>query len=326
MTRIGGTAPVPVSGIEAHFSQLAQTLSTSLRFLNLAGLAVNPSNGDDQPVDPSLLNDISTALSQIDVLSCGFNGILTQLRGGVPGDGSSTPASGMTPTPFFAIRAGFLRLVRLRLVDGFGQFADLCGSSATSPAQGYLVSATMSVANQPSLLAQPPRFTPPTRAWFRYMSADQPGVEADYQTSPLCGFLLPNHLDGSLEFFNADGSGAGGLQPNDQGLVSWQGAPGLPATAGQDPTVALSNSYAAELVNALIDWGIADITQSRESALSALLRCCAASIRRCGAWTRSVTRATSIWRCSWVIRSALCEACCGWMWLILSSRPMARSP
>jgi hypothetical protein len=104
------------------------------------------------------------------------------------------------------------------------------------------------------------------------MSADQPGVEADYETSPVCGFLMPNHLDGSLEFFNADGSGAGTLQPNDQGLVAWQGAPGLPSTAGQDPAPALSNSYAAQLASSLIDWGVADASQSREPALAALLR------------------------------------------------------
>jgi hypothetical protein len=156
------------------------------------------------------------------------------LRSGIPADGTSKAPNDVTPSPFLAIPAGFLRLVRLRLVDGFGQFIDLCGSDATDPAQGYLVSEPMSMLTQPTLLALPPRFTAPTRAWFWFMSASQLGVEADYQTSPLCGFLMPNHLDGALEFFNADGSGAGALMPDQQGQVQWQGAPGLRSTVGQD--------------------------------------------------------------------------------------------
>jgi len=176
------------------------------------------------------------------------------------------------PTPFFALRAGFLRLVRLRLVDGFGQFIDLCGSDASHPAQGYLVSQALSVPGQPGVLSLPPRFTAPTRAWFRFMSADTPGQEANYQTSPVCAFLQPNHLDGSLEFFNADGSPAGSLQPLADGTVTWQDAPGLATTAGQDPAGTLTSSYAVQLAQGLINWGIADATQAREPAWSALLR------------------------------------------------------
>ena len=69
-----------------------------MRFLTSAGSAA--AGGSDQSVDPSLLNDIGTALSQMDILSCGLNGVLTQLRGGVPGDGTSTApeASGRRPS------------------------------------------------------------------------------------------------------------------------------------------------------------------------------------------------------------------------------------
>jgi hypothetical protein len=54
--------------------------------------------------------------------------------------------------------------------------------------------------------------------------------------------------------------------------VVWQGAPGLPSTAGQDPAATLSNSYAADLAGALIDWGVVDAGQPGEPALLALLR------------------------------------------------------
>jgi hypothetical protein len=273
VTRIAGAGPVPTKGYEAYFSALAETLNTSLLKLTIKA----PTLGEGQPgdtgsTDPALLNDIASALTQMDVLSCGLDGLLTQLRGGIPADGTSTAHGEVAPTPFFALRNGFVRLVRLRMVDGFGQFVDLCGSDEKHAAEGYLVSDPMSVPNQPTLLAQPPRFTAPARAWFRYMSATQPGVEADYQTSPVCGFLMPNHLDGSLEFFNADGSGAGALQPDEQGQVSWQAAPGLSTTAGQDPATTVANTHLAQLAASLIDWGVADATQTTEPALAALLR------------------------------------------------------
>jgi hypothetical protein len=223
--------------------------------------------------EQSQLGDISTALSQMDVLSCGLDGLLTQLRGGILPDTISTPHGGSLPTPFFALRGGVMRLVRLRLVDGFGQYVDLCGSDTTHAAQGYLVSGPMTVPSQAGLAALPPRFTAPTRAWFRWMAADAPSVEADYQTGPVCAYLMPNHLDGSLEFFNADGSGAGTLLPLDDGRVIWQDAPGNVTSAGHSPSPSLKNAYAVELAQGLIDWGLADAGQTREPSLSALLRC-----------------------------------------------------
>jgi hypothetical protein len=268
---IGGTDPVhvPAKGHlarEAFYSPLAQTLVTQFQAMRL-GPAPGP--GQDQTAP---LAGIASALAQMDVLSCGLDGLLTQLRGGIPADGTSAGPGGTVPGPFFALRSGFLRLVRLRLVDGFGQFIDLCGSDASHAAQGYLVSQALSIPGQPGVLGLPPRFTAPTRAWFRFMSADTPGQEADYQTSPVCAFLLPNHLDGSLEFFNADGSPVGLLQPLDDGTVTWQQAPGLPTAAGQDPAGPLTSPYAVQLAQGLIDWGIADAGQTREPAWSALLR------------------------------------------------------
>jgi hypothetical protein len=275
-SRVAGTGGVPVpvtaGGLrqrEAFYSPEAQQLLAQFQGMQVA----TPSgSGGSDGASPGELSDIATALAQMDVLSCGLDSLLTQLRGGVPADGTSTAPGGVVPSPFFAVRAGFLRFVRLRLVDGFGQFIDLCGSSATTAAQGYIVSGPLTVQGQPDVAGLPPRFTAPTRGWFRFMSADTPGKEADYQTSPVCGFVLPNHLDSSLEFFNADGSGAGSLQPLPSGQVAWQDAPGNSTGAGQDPGTALNSTYTAQLARSLIDWGVADAGQDREAAFRALLR------------------------------------------------------
>jgi hypothetical protein len=279
-SRIGGTGgvPAPAGGLlvrEAFYSGQAQALLATFQSLQITSRPGQPGgsgpSGTGAP-GPGELDDIATALAQMDVLSCGLDGLLTQLRGGVPADGTSAAPGGSLPSPFFALRAGFLRFARLRLVDGFGQFIDLCGSDADHSAHDYVVSGPLTVDGQAGVMGLPPRFSAPTRGWFRFMSADTPGQEADYQTSPVCGFLLPNHLDGSLEFFGPDGSAAGGLQPQPDGQVGWQDAPGSPTGAGQDPGAALGNSSVAELARSLIDWGIADAGQDREAALAGLLR------------------------------------------------------
>jgi len=274
---VAGAGPVPVGAREAAYSKLSQTLLLSFQTMRMkaapAAVVTNATAGAGEDVTRGELDDIASALATMDVLSCGLDGLQTQMRGGVPGDGTSTPPQGATPSPFVALRAGFLRIVRLRLVDGFGQFLDLCGSSATQPANGYLVSGPLTVPGDAGVVGLPPRFTAPARAWLRFLSASDDGTEADYRTSPICAFVLPNHLDASLEFFNADGSGAGTLQAEPDGTVTWQDAPGRPTLAGQTPDDALTNAHAIAFARSLIDWGVADASEAtREQALHALLR------------------------------------------------------
>jgi hypothetical protein len=190
----------------------------------------------------------------------------------VEGDGSVTGPVATVPTPFFALRGGFLRVSRLRLVDGYGQYVDLCGSSATEEAQNVLVAESLGVAEAPGIAALPPRFTAATRLTLRFVDAGDDTREADATTSPVCGFLMPNHLDGSLELFDPAGTTAGTLQPRDDQRVTWQKAPGSPTWAGADPADTVGNAHLASLARALVDWGLADADQAREPALRALLR------------------------------------------------------
>jgi hypothetical protein len=277
---IGGTGAVPLVR-EAFYSELSQTITKEFASLTLSQTPGAAAGTDTSGVDRSLLGDLATELDQVDILSCGLDDLLTKLRSGIAPDGVSAPVDGVTPSPFVALRAGVLYFRRLRLVDGFGQYVELCGSSATSPVHGLVVSDALSIAQpsaaQPDAIGLPPRFTAPARISFRYMSADStsadpPGMEADYETSPVCAFIMPNHLDGSLEFFNADGTSAGNLFSTDDGLVHWEDAPGSVTAAGQNPARALANPFAAQLANSLIDWGVADCGSEKEAALRALLR------------------------------------------------------
>jgi hypothetical protein len=281
-SRVAAAGTVP-TGVTAFHSELAKNVSGSYQGMHPSqgadgtgsgGGSGDADGGGDGTVDAGLLTDIATALASLDVLSGGLDGLLLQLRGGVAPDGQSTAPGETVPTPFFGLRAGFLQFRRLRLVDGFGQYLDLIIDGKPA-AGGLLVSAATSVP-APSVMGLAPRFTAPARATFRWMDGAWPGgtplAEADYQTSPLCGFLLPNHLEGSLEFFNADGSSAGSLVPQPDGRDVWQDAPGAPSAAGQLPSRALASPFAAALAQGVIDWGLAGAGREPEAALSALLR------------------------------------------------------
>src|SRR6185437_8979513 len=63
--------------------------------------------------------------------------------------------------------------------------------------------------------------------------------------SPVCGYLMPNHLDAALEFFDVDGTNLGFVRPQDGKTIGWEEAPGQPSTVGQDPARAIPNGFSA---------------------------------------------------------------------------------
>jgi hypothetical protein len=276
MSRVAGAGPLPSGHFtERHPSALSQML------LQVAGqLQVDAQNVPD--ADRAALEDIATTLKSMDVLASSMN-ILTLLRGGYPGDGTAAPQPGdPAPAMFFPMRAGFIKILRLRLVDGFGQFVDLAGSSAaqTADPKRILHSEPLDVTGHPELLALPPRFTSPARILLRFMDAAGSQNEAALATdvspgySPVCGYLMPNHLEAALEFFRDDGSNAGIVRPADDGSILWEDAPGQPSTVGQSPSRALPNRYLTAVADSLIRWGIRDagLLPGNDTALQALLR------------------------------------------------------
>ena len=98
--------------------------------------------------------------------------------------------------------------------------------------------------------------------------------------SPLCGWLLPDHLDGALEVYDAAADPLGMLLEDVAGAVVWEGAPGRPGPAGAPPSALTSTDTAARHVVRIAAALVAVDAQRRadpaaadgESALSALLR------------------------------------------------------
>ncbi|HEX9504631.1 MAG TPA: hypothetical protein VGA62_01375, partial [Acidimicrobiia bacterium] len=227
----------------------------------------------------SELDHIADELERMDVLVGAMDRFNTLLRAGFTADGVATPAGGdAVPVDFWPLRSGFMRVTRLRLVDCFGQTLDLAGSDADTPAKmaDILRSEPLTVENRLDLLELAPRFTAPSRLWFRFVAASDDATEAGDGASPVCGFVLPNHLDGDLQFHDAGGLGIGAVRfDGTTTKVVWEDSPGQPTTIGKSPSVAVDNHHLGGIAQGLLDWGTVDATPDHpavDTALSSLLR------------------------------------------------------
>jgi hypothetical protein len=136
---------------------------------------------------------------------------------------------------FNPLRAGYLRL-GLTLVDVFGQKREVtiptltCSNSMTAAEDGKTV---------PSVAYLEPRIAQPSRLVFRWLAAEAGAEEmtGNPAVSPVCGWLLPNYVDGSLAIYDPQGRPLGTLYRIHDGPaapVGWQSAPGDAKTIDQD--------------------------------------------------------------------------------------------
>jgi hypothetical protein len=240
-----------------------------------AATAAAGSSPGDSDAD---LDHIADELARMDVLVGAMDRFTTRLRAGYPADRTSAPAPGdPVPADFWPVRSGFLRVRRLRVIDCFGQTLDLLGSSDQQEAQADQLglSEPLTVQARPDLVELAPRFTAPSRLWFRFQSAADDATEAALSTSPVCGFVLPNHIDGDLQFYGADGSGLGAVRFDEHDGVVWEDAPGASTNVGTTPTTIVSDPHLAGVAQGLLDWGLVDATPdapSVDTALSSVLR------------------------------------------------------
>lgn len=147
----------------------------------------------------------------------------------VGGFGSGTPNFNSFYNP---LRAGYFTL-GLTLIDLFGQ-------QKTVKPLSFSVAPSLCANGQgpglPGVAFLPPRISQASRLLFRFVSADSSALaemNAHPATTPVCGWLLPNHLDGSLFIYDAQGASLGTLYQNDARTATfWQSAPGNNATIG----------------------------------------------------------------------------------------------
>lgn len=156
---------------------------------------------------------------------------------------------------FNPIRSGALKLLRLRLVDTFGQVLDInCENDVITTEQ-------LKVDGSPYEMTLPTRLTQPARIDFSWLSAVGDDVEMNDHpaTSPICGWLLPNNLDRSLMVYDSAGDALGSI---DQ-MVKWEASPGSDSPIDADK---IANPHLKKVVKYLLAEG-KDFLQDFISAL-----------------------------------------------------------
>ncbi|MFG2099750.1 DUF3892 domain-containing protein [Micromonospora echinaurantiaca] len=222
-----------------------------------------------------------------DLLSGELVGIAEQLRRDATGlvvDAPNATDTAQPPQPprapdFVALRAGYLRVDRARLVDGFGRFLEVLGPEVATLAP-VTHGATLAVPGHPDLAALRPRFTAPARVLLRFADATGALRDADAGISPVCGYLVPSLVDRTLEFFDDKGSGYGRLRPDPETVTAWEEDPGRPATLGAPPSRFLPNPLLGRFADRMLaaDHALATARAGghpaggAQSALESLLR------------------------------------------------------
>jgi hypothetical protein len=213
--------------------------------------------------------------------------------------GDSISAAGGTPTPyFFPIRGGFAALRQLQLVDRFGQKVNLLYANGngqfSDPANlwqtfaplrsSWLTPATdTKLADPQRLLRLPPRVSSPIRLDFPLVAApdtadgsDRVDIDLIAGANPVCGWVLPNHLDQGLLIYDRDGGSLGELslshRANGVLEVVWFPTPEAttPITDPTDPTTGIPNHYMRGFIAGILNQPAATRGQAFANLLQAI--------------------------------------------------------
>lgn len=284
-----GTPPnentgVPLQGRALLTPQASDALAARLELLNAQA-------GDTPELQPYQA-DIAEAVGYLvgaSVLSqalSGFNDLLLQRDPTLvqqpdqatlgtwltpPGGPAYTPSAAPSPdsaVPFSPLRAGFLRLDKLWVVDDFGRCYDVTATVNATPPLGFeTVGPDLTPSLGPGWLALRPRLTQPSRLLLQFTDAASGTlvVGQSAAANPVCGWLIPNRVDNSLLVYDADGVLLGELLLA-QAQALWLPSPDLSLPGSQTAAPDLAgHPYLAALVGGVLD------ATSPATALSDLL-------------------------------------------------------
>ncbi|MCA9686427.1 MAG: hypothetical protein KC457_29940, partial [Myxococcales bacterium] len=177
----------------------------------------------------------------------------------------------------FATHSGRLRIEKVRLIDTFGQVRmvdrlkvaldDWEASSRHSP-----------LSSQRMLIR--PRLPYLSQLHFRFMAAGGDlEREARPWLSPVCGYLMPDHVEHAIEVFDGDGVAIGQIRHRDKHdrHVVWDPAPGIEPRLG-DEASSIGNATLRGVVQGILRYNaaLAESNSARdsahESALDAMIR------------------------------------------------------
>ncbi len=199
-----------------------------------------------------------------------------------------------------AIRAGLLKISEMNIIDAFGQITTVDGDGLFYSNDGGSPRITVGLSlqnenDEHGKLVLRPRIPKPSRLDFRLLSYDNdtlPAISSPSSVSmnkgafsPVCGYLLPDHIEWALEVFDPEGSAEGQLKVAERdwslggiqkGKLAWDSSPGENAPVGELPNT--GNIHMDRMLNQLMEIGLTDEiekdsnVEGGEGALSALLR------------------------------------------------------
>jgi hypothetical protein len=191
------------------------------------------------------------------------------LLGSSPIGFQPVPGTYTADAAYFPFRAGHAQLLDLWVVDSYGQI--LRGKDPNlgpnAPVPNLILAQTVATPGDASgsFIQLPPRIAQPSSAALTLVDAADDGIPANSAdaTSPICGWLVPNHLDTSLMVFDADGTMLGSVievQPDvvagmPQTGLRWDAPPGSDVPLGSPPAIA--NAHLLGVVSGLLAKGLA---------------------------------------------------------------------
>lgn len=182
---------------------------------------------------------------------------------------------------FFPLRAGHLQFTRLWITDAFGQVKKVIDtdSGGNIIQKGRMhIAESLNQLNNGVQITLSPRVIQPARLLFRWCTA-QPGPleesSSDPATNPVCGWLLPDHLDQSLDIYASNGVKCGALKMvtvDGRLQLQWNNPPGVANDV--TPEAAISNRYLLDFVKGLLGFQDNGGQAAGGPALQALFELC----------------------------------------------------
>ncbi|XWK89068.1 MAG: hypothetical protein U7127_03075 [Phormidium sp.] len=151
---------------------------------------------------------------------------------------------------FNPLRAGALKISGLRIIDTFGRVkvvVDIKNPQTTA----IVTSQPLTPPPQcPYPIYLPPRLAQPARLNLRWLSANQGQRQMNDHpnTSPVCGWILPNNLESSLTIYDGEGLSLGIIDRT----ATWRAIPG---SNEQIPIDSIANPYLRQMVKFLVTQG-----------------------------------------------------------------------
>lgn len=253
-TAIGTTSQI-ITGRSVLGTQIAGGLAEQLADF----VTLNPNIGDLPLYQQQLLQQAAATLAQADIVTEAMSdfgammlmrqGQMTQITSSDPAEQAflSQAASAISlpnGTNFYPLRSGHFVLNQLWVVDAFGQILRTTNAGDNVlPIRSHSLTTPDNGGDNKQYVQLVPAIQQFARLDLQLLDAwdDAIATGSASLTSPIAGWLLPNHLDNSVQVFDAAGTPLGEVltvQSDTGNGMRWDPAPGLNLPYGAPPAIA----------------------------------------------------------------------------------------